>query len=178
EIKEIKEEKEFKEEIKEIKEEKEFKEEIKEIKEEKEFKEEIKIEPPQQVPPKEVISLNHCSNGEGLLTIGQKELSTISNAVKQCFNEKICDNFVVFKLGQKKPLVGQNEVHYIVIFNNNLTLKNKWKNFPTKISDTGFNNFSFTHKLGSMLYDESWEISKGVDLGFDTENKKFNLVKK
>ena len=98
--------------------------------------------------------------------------------MKQCFNEKICDNFVVFKLGQKKPLVGQNEVHYIVIFNNNLTLKNKWKNFPTKISDTGFNNFSFTHKLGSMLYDESWEISKGVDLGFDTENKKFNLVKK
>ena len=190
-IGEFKEEKEIKEEIKEnqeIKEEikkeeiKEIKEEIKEIKEIKEEieieKEEIKIEPPQQVPPKEVISLNHCSNGEGLLTIGQKELSTISNAVKQCFNEKICNDFVVFKLGQKKEFFGQDEVHYIVIFNNNLTFKKKWETFPTKISDTGFNNFSFTHKLGSMLHNEAWEISKGVDLSFDAQNRKFNLVKK
>lgn len=163
----------------EIKEEKEIKEEIKENKEEIEIeKEEIKIEPPQQVPPKEVISLNHCSNGEGLLTIEQKELSTISNAVKQCFNEKKCNDFVVFKLGQRKVLFGQDEVHYIVIFNNNLTLKNDYKNLPTKISDTGFNNFSFTHKLSSAFRDEAWEISNGVDLSFDAQNRKFNLVKK
>ena len=173
--------KEIKEEIKkeEIKKEEIKKEEIKEIKEEIEIeKEEIKIEPPQQVPPKEVISLNHCSNGEGLLTIEQKELSTISNAVKQCFNEKKCNDFVVFKLGQRKVLFGQDEVHYIVIFNNNLTLKNDYKNLPTKISDTGFNNFSFTHKLGSAFRDEAWEISNGVDLSFDAQNRKFNLVKK